>query len=141
MCVHMRKATYLGVFEPNGAGGYGVYFPDLPGCTGGGADLEEAQREAADALGLHLYGLEKDGDPIPEAGKVPQVDPVTAEGYLVCPVTVFPDLVRNEIDNRSARTNITLPAWVKEMAEEQKLNISQIATTALMDVLGVQGHP
>ncbi|MDR1619677.1 MAG: type II toxin-antitoxin system HicB family antitoxin [Clostridiales bacterium] len=137
----MRKATYLGVFEPDGSGGYGVYFPDLPGCASYGADLEAARREAADVLGLHLYGMEKGGDPIPEPSKAPAVDPETAEGYLVCPVTVFPDLVRNEIDNRSARTNITLPAWVKEMAEEQKLNISQIATTALMDVLGVQGRP
>lgn len=27
----MRKLTYLAVFEPSDDG-YGVYFPDLPGC-------------------------------------------------------------------------------------------------------------
>lgn len=139
----MRKVTYLAIFEPDGAGGYGVYFPDLPGCISNGASLEEAQLEAADALGLHLYGLENDGEHVPEPSKALEADPETAEGYLVCPVTVFPDLVRNEIDNRSAQASITLPAWIKAMAEEQRLDISQIATTALKDVLGVQGrsHP
>lgn len=54
----MRKVTYLAVFEPSGTG-YGVYFPDLLGCTSYGDTFETAQKEAADALALHIYGLEK----------------------------------------------------------------------------------
>lgn len=60
----MRKVTYLAVFEPSGTG-YGVYFPDLLGCTSYGDTFETAQKEAADALALHIYGLEKAGDEIP----------------------------------------------------------------------------
>lgn len=137
----MRSVTYFGVFEPNGQGGFGVYFPDLPGCITVGENLAIAQKHAADVLGLHLYGMEKDGDIIPAPSEVPEIFPETEAGYFISPITIFPELVRNDIDNRSARTNITLPVWVKEMAEEQRLNISQIATTALMDVLGVQGRP
>lgn len=50
----MRKLSYLAVFEPSDEG-YSVYFPDLPGCISYGNSYEEAQKEAADSLGLHLY--------------------------------------------------------------------------------------
>ena len=104
----MRKLTYLAVFEPAETG-YSVYFPDLPGCVSYGEDFEEAQRQAAEALGLHIYGMEKDGDKTPVPSKTPQVDPETAAGYMVSPVTVFPDLVRNELDNKAVKTNLTIP--------------------------------
>lgn len=84
----MSEITYLGVFEPADDGGFSVYFPDLPGCASYGDTLDEAQRNARDALALHLYGMEKDGDPIPSPSVAPEVDPETAPGYLVCPVTV-----------------------------------------------------
>ena len=90
----MRSVTYLAVFEPS-ADGYGVYFPDLPGCIGFGSSFEEAQRSAAEALGLHLYGMEQDGDEIPAPSKAPKIDPETAPGFLVSPVTVYPELVKH----------------------------------------------
>jgi len=132
----MRKLTYLAVFEPTESG-YSVYFPDLPGCVSFGEDFEEAQKQATDALGLHIYGMEKDGDEMPIPSKSPQVDPETAVGYMVSPITVFPDLVRNELDNRAVKTNLTIPAWLKEMAEAQGVNYSKVFQTALMDYLGI----
>jgi predicted RNase H-like HicB family nuclease len=136
----MRKLTYLAVFEPAETG-YSVYFPDVPGCVSYGEDLEEAQKQAAEALGLHIYGMEKDGDEIPLPSKKIQADPETAEGYLVSPVTVFPDLIRNELDNRAVKTNLTIPAWLKEMAEAQGVNYSKVFQVALMDYLGVSQPP
>lgn len=136
----MRKETYLAVFEP-GKDGFGVSFPDLPGCVSFGKTFEEARTEAADALGLHLYGMEKDGDPIPEPSEVPEVDPDTAQGYFVSPVTVYPDMVKNELDNRRVKTNITLPAWLKEAAEQKGVNYSRLLETALLDYLDIPVHP
>ncbi|PLZ81028.1 type II toxin-antitoxin system HicB family antitoxin [Fischerella thermalis] len=43
-----------------------VEFPDLPGCITCGDTIGEALKMAEDALGLNLYGLEQDGEPIPE---------------------------------------------------------------------------
>jgi len=86
----MIKFTYLAVFEPTEKG-YSVYFPDLPGCVSCGEDFEDAQKNAAEALGLHIYGMEKDGDEIPTPSKTPQVDPGTAAGYIVKPVTAIVD--------------------------------------------------
>jgi predicted RNase H-like HicB family nuclease len=136
----MRKLTYLAVFEPT-ANGYSVYFPDLPGCVTCGNDFEDAQKQAAEALALHIYGMEKDGDDIPKPSKTPQVDPETAAGYLVSPVTVFPDIVRNELDNRRVKTNLTIPAWLKELAEAQGVNYSKVFQAALIDYLGISQVP
>ncbi len=136
----MRKVTYLAVFEPTKTG-YSIYFPDLPGCVSDGEDFENAQRQAVDALGLHIYGLEKDEDEIPAPAKIPLIDPETAEGYMVSPITVFPDLVKNELDNRAVKTNLTIPAWLKEMAEAQGVNYSKVFQAALMDYLGINQSP
>ncbi len=51
-------------------GQVGVTFPDLPGCITAGKDEADAMREAKDALGLHLYGMERDGDIIPTPTKI-----------------------------------------------------------------------
>lgn len=96
----MKPVTYQGVFEPTAGSGFSVYFPDLPGCASYGATLIEAQKNAQDALELHLYGMEKDGDQIPAPSAIPEIDPETAPGYLVYPVTAFPSLIRDELDNR-----------------------------------------
>ena len=134
----LRQLTYQGVFEPAGDSAFSVYFPDLPGCTSYGETLHDAQKNAQDALGLHIYGMEQDGDDIPAPSTSPVIDPETAAGYLVCPVTVFPGLVRSEIDNRRVKTNVTIPAWVRELALEQGLNCSKLLEEAILDTVGIQ---
>ena len=136
----MRKLTYPAVFEPTETG-YSVYFPDLPGCSSCGKDYEEARKQATDALGLHIYGMEKDDDKIPSPSKTPRIDPDTADGYMISPVTIFPDLVKNDLDNRAVKTNLTIPAWLKEIAEAQGVNYSKVFQTALMDYLGINQSP
>lgn len=135
----MKKVTYLAVFEPSNPG-YSVFFPDLPGCISFGSSFEEAHQDAEDALGLHLYGLEKDGEPLPVPSECPVIDPETTPGYLVSPVSVYPDVFRNELDNRRVKTNITLPVWLKELAEQQNINYSRLLESALLDVLGMSPH-
>ena len=136
----MRRLMYLAVFEPNGNGGYGVYFPDVLGCTSYGDDFEKAQKMAAEALGLHLYEMEKDGDEMPEPTIDPcrlNIDPETNRNYIISAVTVYPDLVKDRLDNRAVKTNITLPAWLKEMAEDRGVNFSQLLQTSLKEHLDI----
>jgi len=133
----MRKSTYFAVFEPTGNGGYSVYFPDLPGCISCGNTIDEAQTMATEALGLHLYGLEKDNDKIPSPSKPPEVDSETAKGYFLEPITVYPDIFKNEMDNRAVKTNLTIPAWLKEIGEQRGVNFSRLLQTALLDYLDI----
>jgi hypothetical protein len=52
-------------------------------------------------------------------------------GGIIMPVTIFPDIVNNELDNRAVKTNITLPAWLKDWAGTQGINLSQTLQTTL----------
>lgn len=135
----MRKLTYLAVFEPT-KNGYSVYFPDLPGCISAGNDFEDAQQQAADALGLHIYGMEKDGDEMPTPSKNPVLDPDTAPGSIVSPISVFPNIVRSELDNRAVKTNLTIPAWLKEIAEDRGVNYSKVFQAALIEYLDLKSQ-
>lgn len=45
---------YLAIFEKAKGGGYGVWFPDIDGCTSGGEDLKTARRQARLALKFWL---------------------------------------------------------------------------------------
>ena len=48
-------------------------FPDLPGCLTCGETAEEAITMAKDALALHIWGLEDDGDEIPEPAPIANI--------------------------------------------------------------------
>jgi predicted RNase H-like HicB family nuclease len=83
--------------------GFGVYFPDLPGCTSAGASLQEAAQNAEEALQAHV-------DLSAEHGEV-LAEPTSLDGIVAEPdvVEVGRILVRVEIPGRSVRVNITLP--------------------------------
>jgi len=44
---------------------WGVWFPDLPGCTSAGDDIDAALRNAPEALELYAESFEADGKPLP----------------------------------------------------------------------------
>jgi len=61
----MKK--YIALFEYNDENnGYGIVFPDVPGCFSAGDDYDDAYRMAHEALAFHLDGLATEGIPIPE---------------------------------------------------------------------------
>ena len=94
----MRKLTYYAVFEPSTDGNYGIFWPDLPGCVSMGDDLSHAEHMAMEALGLHIYEMERDGDPLPLVTMLTHDD--IPEGGFVMPITVFPDIVKNELGKK-----------------------------------------
>ena len=49
------------VFEPLEEGGYHVYAPDLPGLHTQGEDIDDATRNAEEALALYVEGVREDG--------------------------------------------------------------------------------
>jgi len=52
---------------PNGEG-YWAMVPALPGCFSCGQNFEEVQENVKDAIELHIRGMLKDGEEIPEEG-------------------------------------------------------------------------
>ena len=113
--------------------GISVYFPDLPGCYTCADTTEEAVKNAKEALGLHLWGMEKDNDFIPEPTSIDKIS--FDKDSLPLLVEVFMPPVRERINNRSVNRTVTLPAWLNAAALEQNINFSQILQDALKQQL------
>ena len=63
--VTKKTATYTAVFLPDEDGGYTVQVPALPGCVTEGDTLQEAERNAKDAIHLHVESMLDEGTPLP----------------------------------------------------------------------------
>lgn len=83
--------------------GYGVFFPDLPGCTSFGTTVQEAALNAEEALQAHIEMSVEQGETIPEPSTLDQivVDADVAEAARI--------LVRADPPGRTVRVNITMP--------------------------------
>jgi predicted RNase H-like HicB family nuclease len=133
----MRKLTYLAVFETDENPGISVFFPDVPGCVSFGNNFDHALLMAKEALSLHIYGIEKDGEPLPErSDKIPE----TGAGNMVVPVSIFPDIVKDEMANRREKTTVTIPRWLKEAAETEGINYSRLLESAIKETLGIASY-
>ncbi len=124
--------SYIGILE-YADDGISVYFPDLPGCFTCADTTEEAVRNAKEALGLHIWGLEQDGEPIPEPSSIENIE--RSENALPFLVEIFMPTVRERINNRSVSRTITLPAWLNAAALEKNINFSKLLQEALLKVL------
>lgn len=115
--------------------GISIEFPDLPGCLPCAHSQEEAFKNAKEAMGLHLYGMEKDGDPIPAPTPVSQLTP--EEGGVVVLVDVFMPAIRERMNNKSVNRTVTLPAWLNAAALDRNINFSQVLQDALKAQIGI----
>ena len=132
--INMRKLTYLAVFEADEKPGISVYFPDVPGCATCGDNFDHALQMAKEALALHIYGMEKDGEELPE--RTDKISQLGADDMVV-PVTIYPDIVKDEINNRREKTTVTIPHWLKVAAEMEGLNYSKLLENAIKETLGI----
>ena len=66
-----------------GPDGFGVSFPDVPGCIAVGATEQEALENAAEALAFHLEGMQADGDvmPVPRTIDTLRADPEFSDDF------------------------------------------------------------
>ncbi|HHY48106.1 MAG TPA: type II toxin-antitoxin system HicB family antitoxin [Firmicutes bacterium] len=132
----MKKDHYVypAVFDYAGDG-ISIFFPDLPGCLPCARTTEEAIHNAKEAMALHLYNMEQDGDPIPEPTPVDKLK--LKPNQIPFLVEVYMPMYREAIENNYVRKNVTLPAWLERMAAARGMNFSQILQSALKERLGI----
>ena len=122
-------AVYYPAIIERGRRGYGVYFPDLPGCTSAGDTVTEAAVNAEEALMGHLLVSEEHGDVLgePSALDAIEVDPDVEEVARI--------LVRGERRGKAVRINITLDerliAAIDRVAENRSGFLAEAARAAL----------
>ena len=119
--------------------GISVSFPDLPGCLSCGNTTEEAFAMAREALALHLYGMEEDREPIPEPSPVERL--YVGPNEVVVLIEVWMPAFRDRMANRPVKKTLTIPKWLNDLAEREKVNFSHLLQTALKRHLGVEDYP
>jgi predicted RNase H-like HicB family nuclease len=87
----MATTHYIAFIEP-GPRNYSAFFPDLPGCTSAGDDLDAAISNAAEALAGHVAFMIGDGDPLPKPRTVEalRADPTIKADFADVVVAAIP---------------------------------------------------
>jgi predicted RNase H-like HicB family nuclease len=130
------RYSYVAVFTYD-EDGICIDFPDLPGCCpcADAGDTDMALKNAKEAMGLHIWGLEQDGE------ELPAPTPVTAltlnPNQMPVLIEVFMPPVRERMNSRFVKKTLSLPAWLAAKADEDGVNCSKIFQNALMEYLHI----
>ncbi len=116
-----------------GSKNYSVYFPDLPGVATSGDTVTQSIEMAKEALQLHLWGMEQDGEEIPAASEPDEIN--LEDGEILCYVDVNMIPIRYKMDNRSIKKTLTIPWYLNDLAEKKRINFSQVLQEALKEKL------
>lgn len=112
-----------------------ITFPDLPGCYSCGKDDEDALFMAKDALGLYLVSAEEDKEELNMPSKLNDINLKKNEKAVLIEVNM--PLFRETVQNTSVKKTLTIPKWINDLAEKNKVNFSQVLQSALKNVLGL----
>lgn len=131
------RYAYVAVFSYD-EDGISIEFPDLPGCypCAEKNNTEEAIKNAKEAMGLHLWGMEQDGEEIPMP--TPITGLVLEQNQVPFLVEVFMPPVRERINSKFVKKTLSLPAWLAAKADEEGVNCSKIFQNALMEYLHLE---
>ncbi|MEC3849049.1 type II toxin-antitoxin system HicB family antitoxin [Bacillus velezensis] len=136
----MKKERYIypALFDYDDDG-ITVTFPDLPGCITFGNSDEEALAMAKEAMALHLYGFEQDGDIIPEATPSREIKAEESQSIVLIETWMRP--FRHDMENAAVKKTLTIPRWMDDIAKEHKVNYSQLLQEAIKEHLGIYKNP
>lgn len=129
------KYIYTAILTPS-EDGKNVFarVPDLSSCITSGKDLPDAIDMITDAASLWLVAAEDHNDQIPQPTPQTEIDvPDNAVKTLILVDTLA---YRAETDTRAVRKNVSLPAWMANLADKRGINCSQVLQEGLLRKLG-----
>lgn len=130
-----NRYSFIAVFH-YADDGISISFPDLPGCLPCASTEEEAFKNAQEALGLHLWGMEEDEEKIPAPTSLKEIK--LESGDVPVMVEVFMPPIREKVKSRFVKKTLSLPAWLAAQADIDNVNYSKVLQNALMNYLGVK---
>lgn len=130
--------TYPALFQV-ADDGISISFPDLPGCLPCADTMDEAFYNAREALELHLYGMEEDGEHIPEPSPVSSIHPGNNE--VIAMIEAWMPPFRERMANKAINKTVTIPRWLDTLAKRENVNFSHIFQQSLKEYLGVTDNP
>ena len=112
-----------------------VFFPDFDGCVSGGNTVEEAIKNAREALSLHVFGMEEDGEELPDPSDIKSIE-LNENQYTVL-TDINYGLFKEKMEKKAVDRMVTLPKYLNAAAKASGINISQVLQEALRKKLGV----
>ena len=119
--------------------GFGVSFPDFPGCVSVGATIDDAVRQGSEALAFHVEGLVDSGEVIPTPRSIDAIkaDPKLADWRRDADLVLIPLLLDR---GSSRRVNISLDRGLLEAiddeARQRRMTRSAFLATAARREIG-----
>ena len=119
--------------------GFGVSFPDFPGCVSVGATIDDAVRQGSEALAFHVEGLVDNGEVIPTPRSIDAIkaDPELADWRRDADLVLIPLLLDR---GSSRRVNISLDRGLLEAiddeARQRRMTRSAFLATAARREIG-----
>ncbi|MCF0132562.1 MAG: type II toxin-antitoxin system HicB family antitoxin [Blautia sp.] len=133
----MKKPDYYlypAVFKYSENEDIAILFPDLDVATSGENEID-ALKSARELLGITMFGLEEDGDPIPAPSSIADLKCEEAERSVL--VDVYMPSIRLANVNKSVNRTVTLPAWLNALAIEHNINFSHLLQSAIKQQLNI----
>ena len=126
------KYIYTAVFTEEDSKVY-ARIPDLPGCITTGKDLNDAIEAITDAASGWLITDEDHEDPIPEASSQESIRDAYPGSFSLIRIDTL--AYRAETDTRAVRKNVSLPAWMSNLAERRGINCSKVLQEGILQRL------
>ncbi len=128
------KYIYTATFIPDEKGTkYYCRVPDLPGCVTTGDSIDDAIEMITDAASGWLVVAEDEGNDIPKA--TPQHELDIPKGAVCSIIRIDTIAYRAATDTRAVRKNVSLPAWMANLADKRGVNCSQVLQDSLIQLL------
>lgn len=123
--------------------GYSVIFPDLNYLATCGDTLDDAMSMAVDCLAGYLYSAKLDGEDVPTASNLNDIDPIALAKELEFDYTeYFVNFVTVDVEeyvkshfNKSVKKTLSIPRWLNDEAIRHNINFSKVLQEALITKL------
>ena len=115
--------------------GISITFPDLPGCISCASNDEEALYMAKDALGLYIVCAEEDKEELPSPTSLNKL--ILSKNQKATLIEVNMPVFRDAMQNSAVKKTLTIPKWLNDIAEKNKINFSQVLQTSLKNILNL----
>lgn len=113
-----------------------VFVPDFNINTQG-KDIPDAIEMARDAIGLMGIDMQDEGEALPNASNIADIQAEAPSGGIVSLVDVDFAEYRRKNDMRTVKKNCTIPSWLNFEAERAGVNFSAVLQAALKNELKI----
>ena len=119
------------ISESNGT--FYASVPDISGCITTAKSLSDAIALITDALNACLVVLEDEN--IQPAAPTPQTDISHEKSDILTIIQADTIKYRALTDTKAVRKNVSLPAWMSNLADKRDINCSKVLQDALLAIL------